>query len=49
MRILPEWVSDGAICGTQGGRSFVESCHEKLQHHRVPVAAFLALRLGRGF
>ena len=40
MRVLPEWVSDGAICGTQGGRSFVESCHKKLQHHRVPVAAF---------
>jgi alpha-glucosidase (family GH31 glycosyl hydrolase) len=41
MRPLPDWISSGAIVGTQGGRAFVEDLHAKLtEQHDVPVASY---------
>jgi alpha-glucosidase (family GH31 glycosyl hydrolase) len=40
MKALPEWISSGAIVGTQGGRAFVEDVHAKLRKFDVPIAAY---------
>ena len=40
MKPLPDWVSKGAIVGTQGGRDFVEKLQVKLEKEQVPIAAY---------
>jgi alpha-glucosidase (family GH31 glycosyl hydrolase) len=40
MQALPEWISSGAVVGTQGGRAFVEDIHAKLRKFDVPIAAY---------
>lgn len=37
---LPDWVHRGAIVGAQGGTRAIEHLSERLERHRVPVAAF---------
>ena len=39
MRILPEWVTQGAIIGMQGGTAKVREVVAQLQAHKVPLGA----------
>ncbi|KAL9539207.1 hypothetical protein PS6_011301 [Mucor atramentarius] len=39
MHLLPDWVSDGAVVGIQGGTQKVRKVIRQLQHHNTPIAA----------
>lgn len=39
MHPLPDWISDGAVVGIQGGTQKVRKIIRQLQHHNTPIAA----------
>ena len=40
MRVLPDWIHEGAIIGMQGGTEKVRRVHEKLKELNPPLAAY---------